>query len=80
MSTITGSLFEGMNWGTDKVFGQQKQVAESLAVNIDVLSLESLQDVVSIVTKARSKASSNTCSCHVELYRYSGPARCFVQT
>ena len=43
-----GKLFEGMDWGTDKVFSQQKQVAESLDVKLDVLP-QILKDVVSHV-------------------------------
>ncbi|XP_072026517.1 uncharacterized protein [Amphiura filiformis] len=44
-----GSLFEGMDWGTEKVFNQQKQVAESHGIKVEDLSTVNpswiLQDV-----------------------------------
>ena len=39
-----------MDWGTEKVFSQQKQVAESLDVKLDVLP-QIIQDVVSHINK-----------------------------
>ena len=41
----TDKLFEEIDWGTDRVFYQQKQIAESLGVKINVLP-QMLQDVV----------------------------------
>ena len=44
---LTGAVFEGMDWGTEKVFQQQCDRAEELGISLLILHTE-LSDVVSI--------------------------------